>query len=85
MLTWDKVQSGRHLPTRLKIVAIAQHCHKRSRTQGPNPLHLLQPLTRFHLMAEARELTRDGGNTGLQRTQLTLEGRRTPTTKSAGM
>jgi hypothetical protein len=74
MLTWDQAQPGRHLPTSLNIVAIAQRRHKRSRAQGPNPFHLLQPLTRFHLVAEARELTRDLGNPGIQRTQLTLPG-----------
>ena len=73
MLTWDEAQPGCHLPTIMKIVPIAQRCHKCSRTQGPNALHLLQPLTRFHLVAEARELTRDLGNTGIQRTQLTLQ------------
>jgi hypothetical protein len=55
MLTWDEAQPGRHLPTSLKIMAIAQRRYKRSRAQGPNPLHLLQPLTRFHLVPDLVE------------------------------
>ena len=54
-------------------MAIPQRRHEGRRTQRPNPLHLLQPLTCFHLVAEARELARDGSNPRIERAQLTQQ------------
>ena len=73
MLTRNQTQPRRHLPARLKIMTMPQRRHEGCRTQRPNPLHLLQALTCFHLVAEARELARDVGNPGIQGAQLTLE------------
>src|SRR4029453_12739411 len=73
MLARDQPQPGRHLPARLKIMAMPQRRHKGRSAQGPKAFYLLQPLTRFHLVAEARELARDLGNPGVQRTQLPLQ------------
>ncbi len=73
MLARDQAQPHCHLSASLKIMAIPQRCDEGRGTQRSNPLHLLQPLTCFHLVAEARELTRDVGNTSIQRTQRTLQ------------
>jgi hypothetical protein len=61
MLARDQPEPRRHLPACLKIMAIPQRRHKGRGAQRPNAFHLLQPLTRFHLVAEARELACDGG------------------------
>jgi hypothetical protein len=73
MLARDQTQPGRYLPTRLKIMAMPQRRHEGRGTQGPNAFHLLQPLTRFQLVAEARELARDVSHPRIERTPLTLQ------------
>src|SRR5215471_5201646 len=73
MLARDQTQPRCHLSASLKIMAIPQRGDEGRGTQRSNPLHRLQPLTCFHLVAEARELTCDVGNTSIQRTQLTLQ------------
>jgi hypothetical protein len=70
MLVRDQAQPRRYLPACLKIMAIPQRCDEGRGTQRSNPLHRLQPLTRFQLVAEARELARDVRNPRiLHRTQ----------------
>jgi hypothetical protein len=57
----------------MKIMAIPERRDEGCRTQRPNPLHLLQALARFQLVAEACELARDLHNPGIKRVQLTLQ------------
>jgi hypothetical protein len=73
MLTRDQTQPRRHLPAMLKIMAIPQCSHEGRGAQGPDPLHLLQALTRFDVVADTRELACDVSNPGIQDDQLTLE------------
>jgi hypothetical protein len=73
MLARDQTQPGRDLPTRRKIMAMPQRRHAGRGTQGPQAFHLLQPLTRFQLVAEARALARDVSNPRIERTQRPLQ------------
>src|SRR5215471_15000254 len=73
MLARNQLQPCRALPAIMKIMAMPQRRHEGRGAQGPNPLHLLEPLTRLQLVTEARELTRDLGHPGIERTQRTLQ------------
>src|SRR5215470_4144877 len=74
MLARDQPQPRRYLSARLKIMTIPKRRDEGCRTQRPNPLHLLQALARFQLVAEACELARDLNNPGIKRVQLSSAG-----------
>ena len=73
MLARDQPQPRGYLSARLNIVTIPERRHESCCTQRPNPLHLLQALARFQLVAEACELACDLHNPGIKRVQVTLQ------------
>ena len=56
-----------------KLLAAQKQYRAELAAAGKDPAAAPTPITREVIVAEARELTRDLGNTGIQRTQLTLQ------------